>query len=336
MSSGRWDKLFAVMILVMMFVAMTPSSAFANNADQYRYYYESTTMSTREIGTTIGISEEEVTLGYLWFLCNGSTYNFTWNRDYPLKVPSSEVAIPWNANITGKKLTIRDTSNNVVYTDELSGNNNVWRIKVESVNQDDPSQSILVWEPSSVPTYTVTYNTNTEDSVDGLSSTTAVVPKDPNPTPQYTAEFYTKLPSLSRTGYTFEGWYTEASGGTKVGGGGQNYLPKGDITLYAHWKGTGAYVSIDFGEGHEDYVQSKFGSIDGFTVDNAKLKYEVSDRADIAEARQTFMDTLDFSDDVDDGELFMNDVALHPVGDYADRDARQAEFAGYTRGRFAS
>ena len=40
------------------------------------------------------------------------------------------------------------------------------------------------------------------------------------------------FPTKSITGYTFEGWYTEAEGGTKV----ESYTEPEDITLYAHWK----------------------------------------------------------------------------------------------------
>ena len=43
------------------------------------------------------------------------------------------------------------------------------------------------------------------------------------------------LPTPTRTGYSFAGWYTAASGGTKVGAGGASYTPTASITLYAHW-----------------------------------------------------------------------------------------------------
>jgi uncharacterized repeat protein (TIGR02543 family) len=44
------------------------------------------------------------------------------------------------------------------------------------------------------------------------------------------------LPSDTYAGYTFDGWYTAASGGTKVGGAGSSYtVPVGGITLYAQW-----------------------------------------------------------------------------------------------------
>lgn len=44
------------------------------------------------------------------------------------------------------------------------------------------------------------------------------------------------LPSTSKHGYVFDGWYTAASGGTRVGGAGDSYIPSGDMTLYAHWR----------------------------------------------------------------------------------------------------
>lgn len=45
-----------------------------------------------------------------------------------------------------------------------------------------------------------------------------------------------EMPTLTRDGHTFLGWYTAESGGTKVGDGGDSYTPIGNITLYAHWK----------------------------------------------------------------------------------------------------
>ncbi|MBQ8686217.1 MAG: InlB B-repeat-containing protein, partial [Alphaproteobacteria bacterium] len=53
------------------------------------------------------------------------------------------------------------------------------------------------------------------------------------------------LATPTRAGYVFNGWYTAASGGTKVGAAGASYTPTSNITLYAQWtqascdKGTG-------------------------------------------------------------------------------------------------
>ena len=68
--------------------------------------------------------------------------------------------------------------------------------------------------------YTVTYNAN------GGSCGTA------SATYQGTA---LTLPTPTREGYTFNGWYTAASGGTKIGGAGNSYTPSANITLYAQW-----------------------------------------------------------------------------------------------------
>ena len=50
---------------------------------------------------------------------------------------------------------------------------------------------------------------------------------------------YVTLPSTSKTGYTFNGWYTASSGGTRAGGAGSMYYPPdataSKITLHAQW-----------------------------------------------------------------------------------------------------
>ena len=43
------------------------------------------------------------------------------------------------------------------------------------------------------------------------------------------------LPTPTRSGYAFNGWYTAASGGTRAGGAGESCIPSGDTTLYAQW-----------------------------------------------------------------------------------------------------
>ncbi|MBQ3745883.1 MAG: InlB B-repeat-containing protein, partial [Kiritimatiellae bacterium] len=63
----------------------------------------------------------------------------------------------------------------------------------------------------------VTYHVN-----DGTSATS-------------TASGTVTLPTQTRSGYRFDGWYTAASGGTRVGGAGDTYTPTADIDLYAHW-----------------------------------------------------------------------------------------------------
>ena len=69
--------------------------------------------------------------------------------------------------------------------------------------------------------YTVTYNAN-GGSVSPTSAT-------------YQGTALT-LPTPTKEGHTFSGWYTAASGGTKIGDAGSTYLPSANITVYAQWK----------------------------------------------------------------------------------------------------
>ena len=49
------------------------------------------------------------------------------------------------------------------------------------------------------------------------------------------------LPSDTYTGYSFDGWFTAASGGTLVGAAGSSYtIPSGGATLYAQWTANGS------------------------------------------------------------------------------------------------
>lgn len=49
------------------------------------------------------------------------------------------------------------------------------------------------------------------------------------------------LPTPTRTNYSFNGWYTASSGGSRVGGGGSSYTPTSNVKLYAQW--TLSYVA---------------------------------------------------------------------------------------------
>ena len=54
----------------------------------------------------------------------------------------------------------------------------------------------------------------------------------------------------TRTGYTFRGWYTAASGGTQAGNAGQTYKPgylTSDLTLHAQWQGLNNIVKYATG-----------------------------------------------------------------------------------------
>ena len=88
-----------------------------------------------------------------------------------------------------------------------------------------------VWAEAPKPTYTVTFNAN-GGSVSPSSKTV-------------TSGSSTTAPTPTRSGYTFDGWYTAASGGTYVcRGGGSTGAITSNKTLYAHWIKNITYYTV--------------------------------------------------------------------------------------------
>ena len=79
-------------------------------------------------------------------------------------------------------------------------------------------------------TYTVSFNSNGGSSVSSKSVTYGTS--------------YGTLPTPSRNGYTFAGWYTAASGGTQITSS-STMNTNANITLYAHWSPKSFTVSFD-------------------------------------------------------------------------------------------
>lgn len=98
---------------------------------------------------------------------------------------------------------------------------------------DDGGQ---VWATLVVPIYvredwTITFNANGGS----VSQTSKGVTRK---------SAYGDLPTPTRTGYTFAGWYTAASGGSKVTAS-STYSLTADQTLYAHWTANTYTVTLD-------------------------------------------------------------------------------------------
>ena len=55
------------------------------------------------------------------------------------------------------------------------------------------------------------------------------------------------VPSPTREGYTFSGWYSSASGGSQINV--NSYTPTGDITIYAHWTANTYNISYNLNNG---------------------------------------------------------------------------------------
>ena len=147
------------------------------------------------------------------------------------------------------------------------------------------SQFKLNGNPTTQGTYTFTVRA----TISGSSTdcvVTATVSAAPGPiyfTVQYDANSGTVSPSSetvesgsqitlatpTRQNYSFDGWYTDRTGGTRVGGAGDSYTVTGSLVLYAHWTyvpptytytlnfnangGTGAPATMTYGPTTEDY-----------------------------------------------------------------------------------
>ena len=98
------------------------------------------------------------------------------------------------------------------------GKNNLWFIYT--------SRMSVTQNGSSTGSYTIRFSAN-GGSVSPSSKTVTA------------GSTYGTLPTPTRSGYSFDGWYTSASGGTEVTASGK---PTSSRTLYAHWKKVISYT----------------------------------------------------------------------------------------------
>jgi uncharacterized repeat protein (TIGR02543 family) len=84
-----------------------------------------------------------------------------------------------------------------------------------------PGENVNYYPVWRINKYTVSFNANGGN----VSSTSKVVVFNYS---------YGNLPTPTRTGYTFDGWFTAASGGTQITSS-SIFTNAGNQTLYAHW-----------------------------------------------------------------------------------------------------
>lgn len=119
--------------------------------------------------------------------------------------------------------------------------------------------TIDIPNPTPPSGYTVSFNTNGGSSVSSITSTKSFNGWSNSSPGTFSGTTYTygegsgyitanyknnsvNLPKPTKSGYTFVGWYTASSGGTKVN---NTYTPTGNITLYAHWNANSYTLSFD-------------------------------------------------------------------------------------------
>lgn len=128
--------------------------------------------------------------------------------------------------------------------------NTTYRIYVHRYNPIDSAISGTLNIAFTPSTFTVTYNVNGGNA---LSTTTKSVTY---------GSTYGTLATPTRTGYTFDGWYTAASGGTKITSS-STVSTASNHTLYAHWTANTYTVTYNVNGGNALSTTTKSVTYDG-------------------------------------------------------------------------
>lgn len=134
------------------------------------------------------------------------------------------------------------TTNTFIDTTIAAGATRYYRVRARTSSSYNSGANSSDWYPApgdnaisgSRQYYVVTYNGNGGSTPSPVN----VVPGNS-----------TVLPLPTRSYYTFNGWYTAASGGTFIGYDASLYVPTSSITLYAQWTAINYTVSWDGNSG---------------------------------------------------------------------------------------
>ena len=157
-----------------------------------------------------------------------------WGGVYNLDgTPASGSSTTCSDSAGSTSYSLRGTFNNSIIFDDIPKGSYYFSISAEDADgyvEEVIHHNFSVGEP--MPSaYTVSLNAN------GGSVSTTSITVSANGT-------YSGLPTPSRTGYDFSGWFTSASGGTQKSHG-SGLASNSDHTLYAHWRAKKFTVSFN-------------------------------------------------------------------------------------------
>lgn len=122
-------------------------------------------------------------------------------------------------------------------------------------------------------------------------------------TAQYSQSAIT-LPTITRSGYTLKGWYTAASGGTKIGNAGATYKPTGASTdVYAQWEQNAPSIdlsltSANFSPSNTNWTnQSVIVTVSAPTAVNAGAVIQMTTGSPTVEANWTTRSSITVSEE---------------------------------------
>ena len=194
-------------------------SAYESGQGDVSLYTKSGSSSTTYYTTSPNCCDLKPATGLNATNIAGTSFTLNWTK------PTSTTGI--------SKLQIVDASDNSVKVDNINVSTTSANItgltecteytfKIASVGSCTKySETITVQPFSGAKTVTFNYNGNGQSNTQVSTSCGATSVTLPTPT--------------AWAHHTCEGWYTAATGGTKVGDVGGSYTPTANITLYAHW-----------------------------------------------------------------------------------------------------
>lgn len=155
-------------------------------------------------------------------------YTITFNTNGGSTI--DEMEVDYNTNIAISNLP-QTTKANYTFAGWYSALNGGTKYTTLTVKSDVTLYAHWIGEM-----YTVSFDSNGGTSVASKSY-------------EYGTNVNTFMPS-TRSGYTFDGWYTASSGGTKV----TSLTVTSNVTLYAHWTKVVTYYTLTFKDGSSTYT----------------------------------------------------------------------------------
>ena len=178
---------------------------------------------------------------------------------------SSDFCLLYDPNQTNQNNPVPDSDFGYSYDSEMSSLNpqifnftvdKVGRFYIGTFDQDGIFGGISVYgiDPDRNIVFDEVGGSSVEDVV--VSSGTEIV-----------------LPSTSKHGSVFDGWYDAATGGSRIGGAGDSYVVSEDKTLYAHWSVDPVEITSGIPSG--DRLYPLVGTTWSYTVATDPLDVEV-------------------------------------------------------------
>lgn len=162
---------------------------------------------------------------------------------------------------------------------------------------------------------------------------------------------YPDLPTVTRDGFAFAGWYTEKNGkGTKIEKGGTVKIPEAS-TVYAYWKGDPVTITLDpkGGEVEPGTVATNYDAEYGklptpvwkgrtflgwFKTETGGTAVKSTDRVDSKENYKLYaqwkQDEYTVTLEADGGTVESESIKVHYGEKYYDQGLKEAEKDGYT------